>query len=251
MSKPFFKEAIIRLKPYYLKYKTRHLIKAVDARAAISHKSQFIYFRIPKAANSTIIRTLYAYENNHNTDDYVSRTVKKHYYSRPSSLSRSELKKVEQSYFKFTFVRNPLTRLASAYLDKIVNNTRPKKCVANYLDRPLEAPISFREFCDFLKHGEGLYKDVHWYPQNKLITMPIDKLDFIGKIENLDKDMQYVIERLFHVAPENINIFNWVPHKTNAQSKYKDLYDDYTRRLLFELYEEDFKCFGYDMAPLT
>lgn len=251
MFKNYLKEIVLRNKqPFYSRYKPKYLFNAIDARVAISHKSQFVYFRIPKAANSTIVMTLYAYEHNMLTRDFESRSVKNNYFSRPSSLSHKEFKKLEESYFKFTFVRNPYTRLASAYLDKIINNKSAKKCVADSLNRPLEAVISFREFCNFLENG-GLRMNVHWIPQSELIVMPKDALDFIGKIENLDNDIQHVIERIFHPEPSKVKVFNWSPHKTNASRKYKDLYDDYSRRVVCELYEDDFKNFGYDMSQLV
>jgi len=104
-------------KPYFRKYRPQHALAGtgqINSKSLVSHRSRFVFFRIPKAAGSTATKTLYLYENRTGIDDYDDRVAKES-YARLSELSSNQLREVGQQYFRFTIVRNPWRRLASAY----------------------------------------------------------------------------------------------------------------------------------------
>ena len=195
------------------------------------------------------------YENGILPNEYKHETAKAS-YTGFSELSHHQVSELEQEYFKFTIVRNPWSRLASAYLDKIYNESGSMKTlktrdVLKYYKRKHGKSITYREFCNFLKFGDGLCSNPHWAPQSALINMPISQLDVIGKCETFEDDLTYLVKRLFNVLDNELLISNGRHHKPNANSHLHELYDDYTRNIVRELCEDDFVNFGYDMTEVN
>ncbi|BDX04507.1 sulfotransferase family 2 domain-containing protein [Planctobacterium marinum] len=131
-----------------------------------------------------------------------------------------------KSYFKFAFVRNPWSRLASEY---------------EYIRRTPEhgrhAKLKQMEFSDFIKY-QSRRKDAHQ------INMLTDKngnlqLDFVGKFENLANDWKTVTDQL---GIENIAL----PHRNNAGIKnYDSYYTPETEKLVTRLWQRDIETFDY------
>lgn len=250
--------ALLMTKPYFRKYRPQHahaMAELINAKSKVSQRSKFVFFRIPKAASSTTVKTLYLHENSACIDDY-DHDVAMASFARLSDLSGRQVRELEQDYFKFTIVRNPWSRLASAYFDKIVNEggTASKykaRHVVKYHKRRLGAHVTFREFCDYLKFGDGLYANAHWAPQSALVGIPVSRLDFIGKLETLEYDLNHILKHIFNILDDEVVISNMRHHRTNASSRLSDLYDNYTMSIVRELYESDFVNFGYDITKLN
>ncbi len=141
-------------------------------RIFCSPEHRFIYFRIPKSANSTItltlVRSMEAGVNGDQTGQQSKEVDQEFLQSGvifPSQMER---------YFTFTFVRNPFTRVLSAYLDK-VTSTNPKFKKLLWVDG---RAISFRAFLERLDDG-WLMKNVHWAPQSALIPLDAARLNFV------------------------------------------------------------------------
>ena len=74
-----------------------------------SEQNKYVWFQIPKSASCSIRTCLEKYTNvDENTQEEWSRIK---YF--PNKY---------KSYFKFTFVRNPYSRLVSCWKDKVVEN---------------------------------------------------------------------------------------------------------------------------------
>lgn len=230
--------------PFYRRYPVAdgEMLLAIDQRIAVSRKHKFIYFRIPKAANSTVVTALH---EDAASEGYASRDAK-HSFDRASTLTRDEVAELKDRFFLFTVVRDPYSRLLSAYLDKICRSKSGKRPVAAYYRRDLGADISFLEFCRFIADG-GLNANPHWYRQVDLIPCGVDMLHFVGRVESLAADLD-VIRR--HIrADVGHRIDSWNPHRTDATGKMKEMYCPEAIAVVRDRYRRDFETFDYALEP--
>ncbi|CAH7388204.1 conserved hypothetical protein [Vibrio chagasii] len=186
-----------------------------------------IYIHVPKAAGTSINRAIYG------------RTLG-HYKAREIS---SKFPSLYENSFVFSFVRNPWSRLLSAY--KFVKKGRTETMGVRNL-KQYQVP-EFESFERFL---------MEWLPKKKLNELdfifqpqylfllnenrqPI--VDFIGKIENFDDDIEFVEGRLgYSLDIEHHN-------STKDGGCYKDEYKNKAMiNMVRELYSEDIKIFGYE-----
>ena len=201
-------------------------------RVSISRSHKFCYFRVPKAANSTIIQTLQVNMNPELIADADTPFPKHALHGVPHLYEMPGL-------FVFTVVRNPITRLLSAYLQK----TPQEKYINKYrlYLKNKRQRLSFEDFLHKLR-DELLYKDIHWAPQTSILPYNIKQYDYIGKFENLESDLNFINSEIFS---RKTGVFTVNHHKTESQ----DLLAQISRRelnILQNLYERDFIEFGYD-----
>jgi hypothetical protein len=240
---------VLRRSPFFRQYPPKVDINMVDRRGAVCRSPAFIYFRIPKAANSTITLVLQGLLSNRSMADFSGPREAKALFAPLGALTQDEVTHLSEKFFTFTFVRNPFTRIASAYLDKICKANKQKIHVARWYDRPVQEPISFGEFCEYLRQGRGYRDDGHWARQCDLIPIPIDALDFIGRIESLEEDLRSVIAGLFGPNRE-LDIVSWPRGRTGASSRVRELYGPREMEIIREVYKDDFRAFGYNPDEL-
>ncbi len=231
----------VHLSPFFLRYPCRYGTTKVDTRIAVDRERRFIYFRIPKAANSTVSYAI----SNIETENGDSAGAYKSGYDRASSLGFLETYRLHQRFFLFSVVRNPYTRVASAYLDKIQGQKRQRVPVARALGRASTAPITFNEFCAYLAKG-GYRDDVHWFRQTDLIPCGIDRLDYLGSVETLTKHLNAIRTRL--ALPHHSERSDWARGKTGASSRIFELYDNTSLEYISQTYGKDFETLGYSKA---
>ena len=142
-------------------------LKRAGDKVYISGKYQFAYYKVPKAASTTVL--------------YALLDATKDGLKRPLNLSVKDLRKVNDEYFHFTFVRDPFDRFVSCYINKILRNELTTK-ISRFLNKEKTAKISVLDFVMYLEQG-GLFKNQHWVPQACLLARPIGNFDFIGKVE--------------------------------------------------------------------
>lgn len=243
-------------KPFYRRcgmHRLDHPVQAsgsvpvIDARIIISHAHRMLFVRVPKCANTTILNTLWLCETGRepgdleamNDEERVELQRKKNMkrvFTSPSRLNGKETERVFAEYTKAIMVRNPFTRLASAYLYEIHDKEKARRY-------GLSPSLSFASFCDYLRDG-GLHADIHWMPQSHICPLMPDQLDFIGHMENLAEDMSRLTRRVYN---KPANLVSRQHHATNAQDHVDRLYSPRERALVVEeLYPDDFTRFGYD-----
>lgn len=215
-------------------------ITKVDPRGVAIPTDRIFYNRIPKNANSTIVKVLGAHS------DFAKAFRKgakaKSRFLRPSGMSRAMVAEMDD-WFKFTLVRNPMTRTLSAYLDKV---DQKKPHGRGFWRWHGERPASFTDFCRYLEAG-GLWADMHWAPQHGILLLPPDRFDFIGRFERLEVDLAEAVRRGFGPGTE-LQMRHGGPPSTGADVKRAAHMTDEARDILSRLYAEDFRLFGYDPA---
>ena len=173
-----------------------------------------------------------------------------------NTYSDEERARILKTHFKFMFVRQPLERLLSAYVDKIYVVKDPmfrrmwgrpilKRYRPNATAEAVENcdDITFEEFVRFVVDGGW---DPHWAKYHRWCRVCAIEYDFIGRFENLQAELPYV----FKWAPgvEEMPNFRkpYVSHNTSTKviSYYSQLPRPLLLRLL-QLYRSDYEVFGY------
>ncbi len=172
------------------------------------------YFRVPKVASSSLLMS----------------------FRRSDEVEK--VGKYNQSHFKFAFVRDPFDRLASCFRHVI-----QKGALQNIQSHPdFYRNMSFSQFIDAVEKIDVKDMDIHFRPQNTFIP---EKVDFLGKFENIQEDYLKVCEK--------IGIKNFVSllhqNKTN-KTIFKDYYTSEIIKKVVKIYKRDFDLFGYERKTL-
>lgn len=242
------KKMYFSFKPFYRHYFYNSKISPVilDQKVSISLTGRFVYYRIPKAANSTIFNSIYEKVSGHRvaTMNELSH-LKGSYFCRLRDIRKKDMPAVSE-FFHFTFVRHPVNRFLSCYRDKIEGGEK-SYYVNKWLGREAGQHVTMAQFIDYLEQG-GLYTNAHWAPQADLVPSDIDNLDFIGKVENIENDWALLTEKLDVDWP----LAFFAPHSTSRNDtsgketqRSKPALDNSTLRRVEHLYRQDFTLFGY------
>jgi len=191
-----------------------------------------IFVHIPKTAGISVCQALF----NNLAGGHT--TIKKYQIS----FSKYEF----DSFFKFTFVRNPWSRLFSAYnfLKKGGMNNIDK----NWASRNLS---DYGNFDDFVKRWvttSNIEKYIHFIPQYRFLCIPNRdeiKVDFLGFFENLEEDFAYIARQLS--MADNVTLKH--KNKTASNDKkidYREFYNAETCDIVSEVYKKDIELFGYN-----
>ncbi len=227
----------------------RELRLRVWMRLAINQELGFAYIRIPKAANSTVAKTLAlrAYPGQRTTIEADPRgSEAKNLFQSISPLRCPTRRCLQRRYYTFTFVRHPYTRLLSAYLDKVTSDySQQKKGWERRSSHwSVDQGTSFEAFVTSLEQG-NLCANIHWAPQTIICPVALRDLDFVGRVENLEHDLTTVTERLFGTTALEL-IGQREHNRQNANDKLDQYYTPALRKRVFRLYREDFEQLGYD-----
>lgn len=228
-------------RPFYRTYPHSGTITVfdVDRKAYADPGQRFFYNAIGKAGHSTVLANLAELKLGHAVDDDVA---KSQIFIRPSQLTEEDMREFH-SYFKFTVVRNPFTRILSAYLDKIVHGSRGQMRPQGLaFPESGEAP-SFADFCAYLEDGH-LHDHYHFAPQTSVLLLPLAAFDFIGKLESLGPDLAFTRARLANIAVD-APIRNQDTHRTGSNEKIREYYTEELASRVARLYREDFAALGY------
>ena len=174
-----------------------------------------LFIHIPKAGGTSIRRIVRKYNNE--LPPCLHRSVTK--YS----------KEFRDSCFVFSFVRNPYDRLLSAH----------KYLTGGYGN---EGDVKFGktlslDFKYFVKNQ--LNNNLNWLHFIPMISWLNDDIDFIGKMENFQKDFDIICDKIGIPQQQ-------LPHKNKTNHKhYTEYYDDETKEIVAEKYARDIEHFGY------
>lgn len=181
-----------------------------------------IFIHIPKAAGMSVVKCIYGLDssNHYGYKDYKTNNIEKY-----------------NSYFKFSFVRNPYDRLISAY-------TYLSQGGMNEIDRYWYKKFlsQYGSLSSFIQNG-GLEKAInenaeHFIPQHCFVYNDGKlEVDFLGKLESINDDMEYL---------STILKFSHEFRKVNASKPEGYSLSEDDKKIVSELYSLDFELLGYE-----
>lgn len=186
---------------------------------------KFIYIHIPKVAGISIANALGITEE--------------HKWHVPLTYYQAALNKKEfDSYFKFSFVRNPWDRAFSAY--KFLYNGG-----LSQRDEEITTMIrSYRSYEDFITRWlspETCRILLHFAPMSDFLMTKHGNvsMDFIGRFESLEQD--------YNTLSQKLRYGESLPHKNSSPDKikYKDIYTPKMIDKIATVYARDLLEFGY------
>ncbi len=233
----------------------------------LCHKYNCIYIHIPKVAGKSIHHVfarqlglhskkgsvlLLGINDNPALGPPALSHLKASEYVRFGYLSQEKF----DSYFKFSFVRNPWDRIVSEYKHRgYPRKTDFKTYLLNHLPKP--------SWTD---------RYIHTVPQYDFLFDDSGKLlvDYLGKFERLQKDFDEVCHKIgiSRVTLPHLNISShafklpWtlkgaarilinivsIKRRKNIFNHYTEYYDDESRELVAYLYQKDIETFGYEFG---
>lgn len=197
----------------------------------ISHKNKFLYISPVKCASTTIRMILKPHSDICSFDYNKSKedTLYKDHHANARSLKKhfDEQEWDWDTYFKFTFARNPWSRNVSRFCYNIKMGFTPKD-------------QSFKKFIIWDTTGPKA-KDV------SISSFIADDdgnnmMDYVGKIENMSADIDYVCDEI-GIKPPKVEHTNTTKHK-----HYTEYYDEETKQLVADKYAKDIEYFGYEFG---
>ncbi len=137
--------------------------------------------------------------------------------------------------FKFTFVRNPWSRLYSYYIYKLRKNQLDKRGrqfdFESWARKRLEGH-------DARTPDKGI---LHYSPQSKWLESISGKIevDYIGKFEKLESDFEELCDRIG--LKGELKVSPYAP----LRNEYKKVYNDKLKNFVGDFYREDIEKFDY------
>jgi hypothetical protein len=205
----------------------------------INDYKKFIFVHIPKAAGTSVMRSLAKINGNnkrwlasskHETLSEFAINVHRRY----SIVDRLMSKSPEQ-YFTFAFVRNPWDRMSSFY--RYLYEQHPQK---------LDSVVDFRDFLIKSTDKKSWINNFHsMRPQTNFIDNSNKrlKLNYLGHFEYINDDFEAIAKKIevkARLKRENVSI--------NSKKDYRQDYDDHLISIVAERFAKEIKIFGYEFS---
>ena len=215
----------------------------------VSRKLKCIFVHIPKTAGTSIEVAMDMHENKEdlgfvtvslgaNTNTLFGKGLQ--------HLTAVQIKnyfKNFEEYFKFTFVRNPWDRFASATL-----YDGPKTKNKNQISKKAFYQLGVKRF---YKSSANLEKrpninygldHSHYTPQVEYILENGEPIvDYIGRYENLKSDFATICKKL--------KVKCTLEHRNSVERKYyTEYYNNDAKQFVLEKYAKDIEYFGYEFG---
>ena len=230
MSSRFSPEGIVLNSQRFLK--TLHISTTLGA----------VYVNNPKVACSTIKLALQ--RGDLGQTDYLPPTSVHDHRASPlltwPKLETDAVAEHLEEAFVFSFVRNPFTRLQSAYINKILQPQK-KGAFRRAAGFAADEVPTFGAFVEAIAQVPPEEHNPHWRPQWINLSAEAIRFDFIGRLEQFQSDWARVAKKLG--LPQH-------PERAGKASKLANAsYTPPLANLVAQVYARDFETFGY--APET
>jgi hypothetical protein len=228
---------LLTRKTYFLKGKYRLNIGAAG-RVVLYPRLGIAFNRVKKNANSSSTSFLHFLE-------YGSVARQLDVKSKKNSLAGADAPRAKMAarMEDWVIVRDPYSRVLSAFLNKMVKPDRIDKWGYYSLDAE-----GFNKFLRWLSEGALRY-DPHWNLQKKLFLLPLNKYDKVIKFEEYPQKFVLALEeRGVNIPQKGLDLLETVNvgTRTRAKSRMEDFYSEENRKLVKALYQQDFDFLGYE-----
>lgn len=248
-----------RIRAYFPELTAKHIFNFLRRSTFVSLEKRYMYFRIPKAACTAMAELLRTVENAPPIKLFVPEALETRrdmfINSRwnaplPSlvDLDNWAQREVLESgdFLRMTVVRNPYTRLVSAWKNKILvcePSIQPdylaiKGSLPAFREKSL---ASFAEFLEYVRTKCDLtICDSHWRRQVDHTFFPAMDFTYVGKLEQFGEVLRRFERHLGLSEPLAL-------HRKNESISFGS--NPYTQELadkVYALYQQDFEVLGYD-----
>jgi hypothetical protein len=199
----------------------------------ISHKYKFIFIKTRKTAGTSIEVALEKFCDQYDIVSELRPSIKGHtprnydgFYGHISALEiKSKISnEIWNSYFKFTFERNPWDKKVSLFWWDHKNREKYKN--------------NFREYCINNKKINGEGSDFSLYSIDGKIVV-----DVVGRYENLENDFANICKKLN--IPFNEKLTREKSYTRLVQNHYSEYYDHETIEKIREEFLKEIEFLGY------
>ncbi|MBV1932336.1 MAG: sulfotransferase family protein [Porticoccaceae bacterium] len=207
--------------------------------------SKIGYVKITKVASSSVELALSKYiyqastgENMLDMDKEIIRTYADQY---AIHTDLKDLPADRRPEFLFSFVRNPLARLHSSYVNKIEDVRTAGEDQSIFWNHGITLDMSFEAFIERLIEIPDPKIDRHLRSQASVLCDKGNVLvDYVGRFENMAEDWKIIAEQ--YKLP-------LLPHKNKSSksetSSPQSPYTHQTAKIVADRYREDIETFGY------
>jgi hypothetical protein len=251
---------VSRILDHFPGLQPEHITARLKFSTYANIRKRYLYLAVPKAACTQMKWVLRAIEGAGPvelfTDEMMMETTRDMFVHARSNVPLPSIVDLDNKTQKFvlespdflrmTIVRNPYSRLLSAWMSKVLLCEPSGKNV--YLkvkgrlpDTPEKSLVTFDEFVKFVE-GELDFErcDLHWARQFDCTFFPAMNFSFVGKVEHLNESLQ----RLEHHLELTESL------RANGRNESLPLGTaSYTEELagkVYSLYRTDFEAFGYE-----
>lgn len=226
------------------------LVRDVNDHTYISLRRRYMFHTVGKAANSSVKEIMYKLElaGTH----YKSPSVHARQMSpllSPYQLDDRGFESVflSDGFFRFTFVRNPYSRLLSCYLDRIADQkSRPYLELVRYMGRERGYSPTFPEFIEAICDQSPKQQNNHWRIQYYDAMCDVITYSFVGKQERFSEDISYIYKCVSgDPIPVDASKVNASPASTGASRRIQSFWSVDLVRKVAAHYASDFDFFRY------
>ena len=221
---------------------TRHFILFRDI--------PLMYGRVPKVANSSIkasLCKLLSKKPDGGIKTTADRFWRQNTHDETKLITTAQARRLRETHFSFSFVRNPFDRLVAAYNNKIMeidDVPSPMKRMGLYHAMP------FKEFIEMVCKSDPTEMDNHIRPQAEiLITDKKLVPKFVGRMEHIDDHWKRLRKRM---KLEGLPTLGLLPQKNVRRDDRKDIGNYFKTSILIdqvlERYAIDIKRFYGDYS---
>ena len=198
-----------------------HIKNNIYTTTFVSEIDKVIYTRPGRTAGTAITRAL---------GEEVEEVSRPYFFKEGTDNWLENITDEEiDKYFKFTFVRNPFSRLVSAWKAFASRGKVSKNFESFVIERGV----------GHLLYENGEFTNDHWFPQFNYVQYSDGQnfIDFVGKFENLKNDTDRLAGKVTSFSGIGVR---------GIDTTYKKYYKNGLEDIVANIYKKDLELFGYE-----